>query len=117
MTDRTIMNSTFCEQFVHWRKELIPLVVENYDKLPDSAKDKITRKHHVFCGLHVLHNMGTYAEEALNEWEKIVEESGNLHGGFKNGNFSRTYTLLDKLSKLRSYAHGDQRNGWVASIS
>ena len=33
--------------------------------------------HHVFCGLHVLHNLGIYSKKAILEWEKIVEEEGS----------------------------------------
>ena len=111
MTDRTIMNSTFFEQFSHWRKEIIPFVIKNYELLPEDEKEKISRMHHLFCGLHVLHNLGIYAEKALLEWEKVVEEAGNIHGGFKNSANSRTYDLLNELSKLTSYTHGDQRSG------
>ena len=90
---------------------MLPFVVENYNEIPDKAKEKITTVHHVFCGLHVVHNLGLYAEKALLEWEKMVEEEGNVHGGFKNSSNSRTYDLLFELSKLTSYKHGDQRNG------
>ena len=109
MTDRTIMNSTFFGQFEHWRRVVLPFVVENYDALPDKEKEKISRMHHVFCGLHEVHNMGIYAEQALLEWEKIAEELGN--GGFKSSKNSRTYSLFYELSKLCSYKHGDQRSG------
>jgi len=110
MTDRTALNTTFFNEFKRWRENIIPFVVDNYDSLPDEEKLKIPRMHHVFCGLHVVHNLGIYAEKALREWEKVVEEEGGVHGGFKTNN-SRTYDLLYELSKLTSYKHGDQRNG------
>ena len=65
--------------------------------------------HHVFCGLHVLHNLGIYSKKAILEWEKIVEEEGSSHGGFKTTN--RTYDILFEISKLLSYSHGDQKSG------
>ena len=83
MTDRTIMNSSFFKKFQHWREQIIPFVVENFSMLPNAEKEKISNMHHAFCGLHVIHNLGTYAEKAINEWEKIIEEQGNMHGGFK----------------------------------
>ena len=83
MTDRTIMNSSFFKKFQHWREQIIPFVVENFSMLPNAEKEKISNIHHAFCGLHVIHNLGTYAEKAINEWEKIIEEQGNMHGGFK----------------------------------
>ena len=42
--------------------------------------------HHVFCGLHVIHNLRTYAEKKQfmsGQWEKIIEIQDNMHGGFK----------------------------------
>ena len=67
--------------------------------------------HHVFCGLHVIHNLGKYAEKAIYEWEKIIEEQGKMHDGFKLTQKSRTYNLLFEISKLLSKSHGDQKNG------
>ena len=66
--------------------------------------------HHVFCGLHVLHNLGIYSKKAILEWEKIVEEEGSSYGGFKTTN-SRTHDILFEISKLLSYSHADQKNG------
>lgn len=118
MTDRCAVNRPFFESFKNWRTEILPFVVQNYDKLPDKEKDLISQMHHVFCGLHVVHNLGIYAESALKEWEKVVSGEGSTHGGFKNSSNSRTYDLLFELSKLTSKGHGDQRNGkadeWLA---
>ena len=39
--------------------------------------------HHISCGLHVIHNLGTYAEkkQLMNgQWEKIIEIQDNMHG-------------------------------------
>ncbi|XP_065647057.1 uncharacterized protein LOC136076955 [Hydra vulgaris] len=103
MTDRTIVNSSFFSQFQHWRKAILPFVVENYDKLPLNEKLKTSQMHHVFCGLHIIHNLGIYAEKAIIEWEKVVEQEGSIHGGFKNAQNSRTFDILYELSKLTTY--------------
>ena len=102
-----------------WRKTVLPKIIENFDTIPDEEKQKLKTVHQVFCGLHVIHNLGIYAEKALLEWEKIVEEEGSVHGGFKNSNNSND--LLYELSKLTCYTHGDQRNGkadeWEAFLT
>ena len=120
MTDRCSVNSSFFEEFQKWRKEILPFVVENYDSLPEKERESISSMHHVFCALHVIHNLGIYAEKAIKEWEKIVSEDSNTQGGFKNSNNSRSYDLLFELSKLTSVGHGDQRNGkadeWIAYL-
>ena len=45
-------------------------------------------------------NLGIYAEKSLIDWEKIPEEEGTTHGGFKNSSNSRTSDLLYEISKL-----------------
>ena len=107
MTDRTIMNSAFFKKLCHWREEYLPLVVQNYNILPDDEKENISNIHHVFCGLHVLYNLDIYEEKSLIDWEKIVEEGGTTHGSFKNSSNSRIFDLLYETSKLLSRSHGD----------
>ena len=67
------MNSSFFNKFKHWREEIIPFLVKNFNMFLNPEKEKISNMHHVFCGLHVIHNLGTYAEKAIYEWEKITE--------------------------------------------
>ena len=67
-------DGTKYKKFQHWREQIIPFVVENFSMLPNAEREKISNMHHVFCGLHVIHNLGTYVEKAIYEWEKIVEE-------------------------------------------
>ena len=110
MTDRCSVNNSFFQDFKQWRTEVFPFLVDNFNVLPEEEKEKVSRMHHVFCGLHVLHNLGIYAEKAISEWEKITLTNPAAHGGFSTNN-SRTYDLLFELSKLTSVSHGDQRNG------
>lgn len=58
MTDRVVTNKSFCDQLKQWRENVLPLAIENYANLPDSEKSKIATINHVFCGLHVIHNLG-----------------------------------------------------------
>ena len=68
--------------------------------LLNAERETISNIHHGFCGLHITHNLGMYAKKAIYEWEKIMKEHGNIHGGFKNTQKSRTYNLLFEVSKL-----------------
>ena len=118
MTDRAAPNKTFVEHLSSWRSEILPFVVDKYDELPNEEKIKVTRMNHLFCGLHVVHNMGIYAETGMKEWLKVVCLL-EKHGGFTTSN-SRVYDLLFEISKLCAYTHGDQRNGkapyWEAAL-
>ena len=67
-------DGTKYKKFQHWREQIIPFVVENFSMLPNAEREKISNMHHVFCGLHVIHNLGAYVEKAIYEWEKIVKE-------------------------------------------
>ena len=116
MTDRHIVNCSFVEQLQEWRKEVLPLIIERYNELPDDEKDKVARMNHVFCGLkHVVHNLGTAADAAVKEWVKIAAVI-DKHSGFVTKN-SRIYDMLFEISKLCSVAHGDQRNGKAVAWS
>ena len=109
MTDKCATNASFVEQLKSWTNEVLPTVIDNFDDLSDEEKVKLTRLNHLFCSIHVVHNLGIYSETAVKEWEKIAAVLSR-HGGFQSSN-SRTYGMLFEISKLCSYTHGDQRNG------
>ena len=119
MTDRVVTNKSFCSQLKQWREKALPHVIKNYNELSDEEKKKLATINHVFCGLHVIHNLGIYAEAAMREFVKLAA-SIEKHSGFVTNN-SRVYDLLYEISKLCSYTHGDQRNGqaaeWKAFLS
>ena len=119
MTDRHIVNSSLVEQLSSWRKEMLPLVIENYNDLPICEQEKFAKMNHVFCGLHVIHNLGVAAESAVKEWVKIATMV-DKHAGFNTKN-SRVYDMLFEISKICSSTHGDQRNGkalaWIDYLS
>ena len=83
MTDHTIMNSIFFNKFAHWRETIIPFVIETYESLRDKQKGNISSMHHVFCGLHVHHDLGIYSEKAILEWEKILPQTLNFTSEFE----------------------------------
>ena len=108
MTGRVVTNKSFFTQLQKWRSEVIPVVVRDFEQLPDDSKEKLTRMNHLFCGLHVLHNLGIYAETAMKEFVKIASMT-DKHGGFVTSN-SRVYDMLYEISKLCCYNLGDQRS-------
>ena len=91
------------------REEIIPVVVEKFNMLPNSEKEN-SNMDHVFYGLHVIHNLGVYAKKQFLSWEMITEEQGNMHGGFIVTQKSQTYNLLFDVSKLLSKSHRDKKN-------
>ena len=63
---------------------------------------------HTFCGLHVMHNLGTYAEKTIYECENIIEKQGKMDGDFKVT--QKNWTICFEVSKLLSKFHGDKKN-------
>ena len=63
-------NASFVDELKTWRNEVLPLGIENYNDLPDREKEKPTQVNHLFCSIHVIHNLGIYAEGAVKDWEK-----------------------------------------------
>lgn len=98
MTDIHVVNSSLVSQFSSWRKKMLPLVIENYKDLPACEQEKFAKTNHVFCGLHVIHNLGVAAESAVKEWVKIAAMV-NKHAGFNTKN-SRVYDMLFEVSKI-----------------
>ena len=106
MTDRAAPNKAFVEHLSSWRSEILPFVVDKYDKLPNEEKIKVACMNHLFCRLHAVHNMVIYAETGMKEWLKVVRLL-EKHDGFTTSNY-RVYDLLFKIYKLCAYTHGDQ---------
>ena len=98
MTDRCATNASFVDELKTWRNEVLPLVIENYNDLPNSEKEKLTCVNHLFCSIHVIHNLGISAEGAVKDWEKIAAVLSQ-HGGFQTSN-SRNFDILYEISKL-----------------
>ena len=98
-----------CATTQTWRNDILPKVIDNFNDLPDEEKEKLTWINHLFSSIHVVHNLGLYAESAVKEWEKIAAVLSR-HGGFQSSN-SHTYDILFEISELCSYTHSDQKNG------
>ena len=68
----------------------------------------MARMNHVFCGLHLIHNLGVAAEAAVKQFAEIASLN-KIHSGFNTKN-SCVCDLPCEISKLCTYAHRDQRS-------
>ena len=114
MTDRHVVNKSFKEKLQDARKELFEKYLEGYDTLSKDEQKKMTDLHGLFCGLHVLSNMGTAAGKALVVFEEIALPEGVKisDSAFQKGN-SRTFDLIFELSQSMTVG-GSQRTGRFA---
>ena len=113
MTDRHIVNKCFNDQFSQWRKELLPLFLENLEILQTDQLNDIVRMNNLFCGAHVIINLGTVAKSAVKEFENIAAIQLQTNG-FKNVDGSRTVSILLELSKAFCRGHNYQKAGAVS---
>ena len=74
--------------------------------------------NNLFCGLHVIANLGSVANESLKEFEDLAV-SNIVRQGFKTNN-AHSHDILYEISKAFTVAHGYQKAGaahyWNAYI-
>lgn len=69
MTDRHVVNSALKTKLEVWRKQCLPLIIENFETLPNNVRSKIIELNDFKCNLHVLVNFGSQSESGLKIWE------------------------------------------------
>ena len=69
MSDRHIVEKSFNSLLEGYRLEVLPSVIDNWDKLSVDEQQSITTLNNFFCGLHLLVGMADTASSALLEWE------------------------------------------------
>ena len=109
MSDRHVVNKCYNSQLSEWRSNFMPLFQDNLHELSVEQQDDIVRMNHLFCGIHVIANLGTTAKETMKEFENIASETIANHG-FNRGN-ARSYDLLYESSKPFTEGHGCQSVG------
>jgi hypothetical protein len=120
MTDRHIVNKTFKSKFEEYRKELFQKYLKDYADLSEEQQSKLVELNSLFCGLHVIANMGTQAGKALLTFEEIaVPESSKITTHSLNRGNARTFDLVFEISQSMTVS-GSQRFGrlaeWVAHL-
>ena len=114
MTDRHIVNKTFKEKFEEYRRDLFEKHLQDFRTLPQDQQDRFVKLHGLYCGLHVLANMGTAASKALKIYEDIsLPESSKITShSFNKGN-ARSFDLIFEISQSMTDS-GNQRFGRLA---
>ena len=114
MTDRHVVNKALKEKLEGFRKDLFEKHLKDFSTLPKDQQDQLVELHGLFCGLHVLANLGTAASKALKIYEEIaLPESVKISEySFNKGN-SRTFDLVFEISQSLTVS-GNQRFGRLA---
>ena len=114
MTDRHIVNKTFKDKFEEFRRDLFSKYLDDFKSLPKDRQDHLVELNGLFCGLHVLANMGTEAAKALKVYEEISLPESTLitSHAFNKGN-ARSFDLIFEISQSMTVS-GSQRFGRLA---
>ena len=70
MSDRAATEVKFNSLLETYRKEALPVIVDNWASLTESEKNSLEKMSNFFCGLHSLVNLATTCQAALVETEK-----------------------------------------------
>jgi hypothetical protein len=115
MTDRHIVNKKFKELFEKARDTIFTDHLQGYTTMDNNQKERLTKLHSFYCGLHVLCNMGTIAAKSLLTFEEIALAEGakiSSHA-FNKGN-ARTFDLIFEVSQAMTRT-GNQRSGCASN--
>ena len=77
MSDLGPVNPLFNSKFKDLRGQLLPKVIENWDKLNEEQKKDFSDMSNFFCKLHLLANFATETDKVLNAFEKIALSSAH----------------------------------------
>ena len=103
------------EQISKWQENFLPLAVKDLPNMTDEQVQNIVRMNNLFCGAHVIINMGTVCKESLKEYENIAATNlpAVVRGFNKGGAGGRTFGILYEISKALTKTHNYMKAGAV----
>lgn len=116
MSDRASTEKSFNVMLQQYRKEILPLVINNWGDLSTDERELCASMNNFYCGLHLLVGMADVAETALKKFEETYLENKDIGSATKpelkrfHKNESGTLRLLRTASKAFAMG-GDEKNG------
>ena len=91
MSDRHAAEKLFNELLENYRKDILPVVTENWAQMSEVEKDHFTSMNNFFCGLHFLVGLADSAEAVLKQWEvEASSDDAHLEGSSGTQRLVRT---------------------------
>ena len=81
MSDRASTQIKFNEMLEEYRKDILPLTIENYDSMSEAQQLSLGKAVQLFCGLHALVHLAEVASSAAVEAESGFLGGTSLHNG------------------------------------
>ena len=85
MSDRHIVEKKFNELLKEYRADVLPKVVEGWDKMNEEQRKCVEQINNFFCGMHFVVGLADQASACMKVWENAV------HGEKKVGSVSRKW--------------------------
>ena len=65
MSDRAATEKAFNDLLSHYRSEILPTVIEEWEQLSNEERQSMSRMYNFYCGMHFVTNMAEHASEAV----------------------------------------------------
>ena len=69
MSDRHIVQKNFNTLLEDYRADILPSIIQDWDKLSASEQEHMSSLNNFFCGMHVLVGMADATSSTLVQWE------------------------------------------------
>jgi hypothetical protein len=112
MTDRCSVNKLFTQKLVDLRLDLCLQNIPGFAEKTRSEREELVNLHGLFCGLHVIGNMGSYAKKGLSEFmaDSIGTEDSTMFPSSFRGERDRIWDLVFECSQAFTRL-GNQKSG------
>ncbi|MES9884866.1 MAG: hypothetical protein ABW185_28810 [Sedimenticola sp.] len=109
MSDQGSVNPVFNDKLQTIREDLLPVVFEHWDTIPDDMKQEMSKLLSFFCKMHIFVNMASETDKCLAQFEKHIIAEGRNPFSF-NWTESGASRLVRTVSKALT-SHGCEKSG------
>eukprot|EP00057_Strongylocentrotus_purpuratus_P007736 XP_011662210.1 PREDICTED: uncharacterized protein LOC105437383 [Strongylocentrotus purpuratus] len=111
MSDRASTQLKFNELLEDYRKEILPMTIDNYEHLSDAEKLSVGKLCNFFCGLHALVHLAETASSSMLETQQgFFSEAPAFDKSFQKASEPGTTRLIRTACKAVAHG-GDEKSG------
>lgn len=103
MSDRAATEKAFNDLLSQYRSEILPTVLQEWEKLSDEERQSMSRMYNFYCGMHFVTNMAEHTSEAMRLFENAYSDNSN--------NECRTVRLIRLVCKAFQ-RRADEKSGY-----
>ena len=117
ISDRASTQIKFNDLLEEYRKDILPLTIENYDSMSEAQQLSLGKLCNFFCGLHALVHLAEVASSAAREAENgfFGEQLPIMDGSFLKAKEPGATRLIRTACKVAAQG-GDEKSGCHGSF-